>query len=155
MSDRNSVDRLLDALETTGGATVESIVSLVSDLTGLTIEIDPLGDRDWETVTGLVLVNDNYARILVRKSDPRWYQLHVVLHELAHLLYGHSGCATLPTSFDDLRKRGGATILARGTVAHGGASPEARMEREAEALSHRLSEFVLAPRFAADEAVFG
>lgn len=155
MSNQIKVDRLLQALGISGGATVEDIVGLVSDLTNLTIEIDPVGDRDWETVTGLVLVNEGYARIIVRKSDPRWYQLHVVLHELAHLLYGHAGCATLPTAFDDLRKRNGTTVLARGAVQVGATGPEAIMEREAEALSHRLSEFVLAPRFAADEAIFG
>jgi len=134
------------------GATVESIVGRVADITGRSIQVDPLGDRDWETVTGLVLIQQKSARILIRKSDPRWYQLHVVLHELAHLLYGHTGCATLPTQFDDLRRRD-AVILARGASTPTAAHDE--RESEAETLAERLSEIVLTPRFEADEKIFG
>lgn len=152
MADRGPVDQLIAELELAGGATVEHIAGRISALTGLAVEIDPLGDRDWETVTGLVVVSGESARILVRGSDPRWYQLHVVLHELAHLLFGHTGCATLPLAFDDLPRRADARVLARGVLREGAATVQ---ESEAEALSHRLSEFVLAPRFAADEAIFG
>lgn len=153
MAGRNVVDRLVTELAHVGGATVESIAGRVSALTGYSIEIDPLGDRDWERVTGLVVmdVEDRRARILVRRSDPRWYQLHVVLHELGHLLYGHTGCAALPLAFDDLPHKRGVQVLARGSLTD---EPYATQEREAEALSHQLSEFVLAPRFADDEARF-
>lgn len=154
MVGKDLVARLIAELVRMEDATVESIVGQVATLTGYFIEVEPLGDKDWEKVTGLVVVDaeNTHARILVRRSDPRWYQLHVVLHELGHLLYGHTGCAALPVAFDDLPQKQGVQVLARGVLTE---EPYAAQEREAEELSHQLSEFVLAPRFAADEVRFG
>ncbi|MBN9190571.1 hypothetical protein [Microbacterium sp.] len=138
------------------------IVRHVAVATGKQIDIEPVGDKDWENVTGLVLLSPDAARILVRKSDPRWYQFHTVLHELSHVLFEHTGCATLPVKHPaSEHMRAGQTVLARGV-----ATPDFEvdldfsdsrlvMEAEAEKLSQLLSRLVLRPRHIRDEAVFG
>ncbi len=67
---------------------------------------------------GLVLQTEDSARILIRKSDPRWYQFHTVLHELSHVVFGHTGCSTLPVRLDGAHRhlRAGQTVLARGVA---------------------------------------
>jgi len=159
---RRNADAMLSKLALTGEVGLSDIVSRVATVSGKRIEIDPIGDRDWETVTGLVLQTDDAATILVRRSDPRWYQFHTVLHELSHVVFDHTGCATLPVRHPGHQHaRAGQTVLARGV-----ASPDfdrlvdyadmpAVMEAEAERLSQLLSKLVLRPRHGRDEAVFG
>ena len=85
------------AVVSTGLATLASADdSAVPSLAGKRIAISPLGDQDWGAVTGLVLIRRNSATVLFRRTDPRWYQLHTVWHELSHLLFAHPGCGTLP-----------------------------------------------------------
>lgn len=153
---------MLQRLDLPDNPELSTIVSRVATLTGKQIDVEPLGDRDWETITGLVLQTANSATVLVRKSDPRWYQFHTVLHELSHVVFGHTGCSTLPIQHPGhLHVRAGQTILARGV-----ASPDfekeldftnhaAVMEAEAERLSQLLSRVVLRPRRRRDEMVFG
>lgn len=143
MSDRGGVEALFAELEITRGATVERITDRVSALIGVDIEIDLLGDHEWATVTRGTLVKDASARIPVRRSDPRWYRLHVVSHELAHLLCGHSRCETLPMSFEDLPHGAGAQGDARA----------GEQEAEAEVLSRRLGPLMRLPGFAEAEAL--
>jgi hypothetical protein len=155
---------LLASLCLSDHADVPEIVSRVAAVTGRRIYIEQRGDRDWETVTGLVSISQttDAATVLVRKSDPRWYQFHSVLHELCHILFGHPGCNSLPGQHPGRAYvRAGYAVRARGV-----ASPdfdreleysnhEAVIEAEAERLSYLLSEVVLRPRHARDEAVFG
>lgn len=153
---------LLTRLDLPEHPDLAQIVSRVATVTGKHIEIEPLGDSAWETITGLVLQTPASATILVRRSDPRWYQFHTVLHELSHVLFGHTGCATLPIQHPgSAHVRAGQTVLARGV-----SSPDfdhqldyadrtAVMEAEAERLSQLLSRLVLQPRRSRDEAVFG
>lgn len=89
---RNRADAMMAKLSLSDHVGLPEIVSRVATVTGKRIEVDPIGDRDWETITGLVLQTDDSARILIRKSDPRWYQFHTVLHELSHVVFGHMGC---------------------------------------------------------------
>lgn len=138
------------------------IVRQVAQASGKRIDIEPVGDKDWENITGLVLLSADSARILVRKSDPRWYQFHTVLHELSHVLFGHNGCATLPVKHPSgSHVRAGQTVLARGIVTPDFevdldfTDTELVIEAEAEKLSQLLSRLVLRPRNRRDEAVFG
>jgi hypothetical protein len=153
---------MLSTLALTGHVGLPEIVSRVATVSGKHIEIHPIGDSDWETITGLVLQTDDSATVLVRRSDPRWYQFHTVLHELSHVVFGHTGCATLPVRHPGHQHiRAGQTVMARGVAAadfdrlvdYG--DREAVMEAEAERLSQLLSKLVLRPRYVRDEAVFG
>lgn len=144
------------------GASLASLLKAVADATGRHIEIDPVGGREWETVTGLVVLSEGAARVLVRKSDPRWYQFHSVLHELSHLVLQHSGCATLPSGRrTGYAARPGQTVLARSTsrtdIENGidFDDPEVVQEVEAEKLSQLLAQAMLGPKHRADEAVLG
>ncbi|MFJ4167834.1 hypothetical protein ACIPY5_19960 [Microbacterium sp. NPDC089698] len=159
---RDRADWLVGQLELPDGADLEMIVGRVADLTGRRIDVEPVGDRDWETVTGLLLIDDTRARILSRRSDPRWYQFHTVLHELAHLLWGHPGCGTLPWRHAGMKHVGNArAVLARGVVTRDFersidyGNLDAVVEAEAEKLAQLLSAIVLATPQARDEAVFG
>lgn len=159
---RHNAELQLERLRLPGDAELTDIVHSVADATGMRIDVEPVGDRDWESVTGLVLLTANSARILVRKSDPRWYQFHTVLHELSHVAFGHTGCATLPLKHPGNKHvRAGQTVLARGIVTPDFeedldfADVELVMEAEAEKLSQLLSRLVLRPRHGRDEAVFG
>lgn len=159
---RERAKELLEQLELPAGADLETIVSRVADLTGRRIDIEPVGDRDWETVTGLLLIDDTRARILSRRSDPRWYQFHTVLHELAHLIWEHPGCGTIPWRHAGMKHVGNArAVLARGVVTRDFessvdyANADAVAEAEAEKLAQLLSAIVLLPLQRRDEAVFG
>lgn len=159
---RINADAKLAQLALPDHAALPLIVSRVATASQKRIDVEPIGDKDWETVTGLVLQTEDSARILIRRSDPRWYQFHTVLHELSHVLFGHTGCITLPIVHAGHRHvRAGQSVLARGV-----SSPDfdreidytdsaAVMEAEAERLSQLLSRVVLRPRHGQDEAVFG
>lgn len=151
-----------DRLSLARGATLGQLLGVVANSTGRRIEIDPIGTREWETVTGLVVLDEGEAHVYVRKSDPRWYQFHSVLHELSHLILGHTGCTTLPSSHrTGVTARAGQTMLARSTVEGDFESAvdfsDGDMVREAEAekLSQLLSQRMLGPKHLADEAVLG
>lgn len=159
---RERADRLLERLELPEGADLQTIVGKVADRIGRRIEIEPVGDRAWETVTGLLLIEDTRARILSRRSDPRWYQFHTVLHELAHLLWDHPGCGTIPWKHPGMKHVGNArTVLARGVVTRDFetsidySNSEAVVEAEAEKLAQLLSAVVLRPVRNRDQEVFG
>lgn len=156
MNGRNQVDRLFEELDVECGASVQSITERASALLGVDIEVDVLNEEEWNSVSAFVLVDGDRARIPVRRADPQWYRLHVVIHSLAHLLCGHSRCEALPMTFDQLRKPAKACVL----VGVGGGSgsagfdewrAQADQEAEAEALAHRLGSFVRVPQFAGAE----
>lgn len=169
MDDRGGVEELFEELESACGGTVKTVTKRVAELTGLDIEIELLEECDWASVARGTLVSDDHARIPLRKSDPRWYRLHVVSHELAHLLCGHSRCESLPMTFEDLHTRAGVSVLAGASAPGGAAAPSGGMlagprsdqqqpeqqEAEAERLSRRLSGLLLVPRFADAGALFG
>lgn len=147
------MDRLFDELEAECGTEVECLADRVSALTGMDIEIDVLDEAEWATIAPFELAEGDRARIPVRGSDPRWFRLHVVTHELAHVLCGHTRCEALPMTFDQLR------LPARSCLAGAGGGPgfassrisEAEAEAaevEAEELALRLSAFVRAPSLA-------
>ncbi|MFH8251515.1 hypothetical protein ACH3VR_14175 [Microbacterium sp. B2969] len=159
---RSRANAQIERLNLPTDVELADIVERVALATGRQIEIEPVGDRDWENVTGLVLLTPDSAKILVRKSDPRWYQFHTVLHELSHVVFGHAGCATLPLKHPGRHHvRAGQTVLARGIVTPDFEAdldfndPELVKEAEAEKLSQMLSRLVLRPRHGRDEAVFG
>lgn len=144
------------------GSSLGSLLQVVAEATGRRIEIDPVGGREWETVTGLVVLSEGEARVLVRKSDPRWYQFHSVLHELSHLVLEHKGCSSLPSGRRaSVSSRPGQTMLARSTarvdfeVVVDFDDAEAVQEAEAEKLSQLLAQAMLGPKNRADEAVLG
>lgn len=164
MNGRSRVDRLFEELEVECGASVQCIMQRASAVLGLDIEIEVLNEEEWSTVPRFVLVDGDSATIPVRRSDPQWFRLHVVIHELAHLLCGHTRCETLPMTFDQLRKPVQACVLAG--VGAGGVGSAAfddcrehadrehvDREAEAEALAHRLGSFVRVPQFESAEAV--
>jgi hypothetical protein len=129
---------------------LKEVLARVAALTGKRIVISPVGDQTWEAVTGLVLIRPTSATVLFRRTDPRWYQLHTVWHELSHLLFAHPGCGTLPGQHPGSRfSRRGQTILARGVTpveleGETDFSDEASViEAEAEGLAQRLSRVVL------------
>ncbi|MFJ6533175.1 hypothetical protein [Microbacterium sp. NPDC091662] len=162
------MDRLFEELEVECGASVQCITERASALLGLDIEVDVLNEEEWRAVPRFVLVDGDRARIPVRRSDPQWYRLHVVIHELSHLLCGHTRCETLPMTFDQLRTP--AQVCALAGVGGGVGSAalddcqesaddeqtdprQVALEAEAEALAHRLGSFVLVPQFASAELV--
>ena len=158
---RARADAQLERLDLPADVELDDIVRRVASATGKRIDIEPVGDRDWENITGLVLLTGESAKILVRKSDPRWYQFHTVLHELSHVLFEHAGCATLPQHPGSRHVRAGQTVLARGIVTPDFEldldfeDTELVIEAEAEKLSQLLSRLLLRPRHGQDEAVFG
>lgn len=144
------------------GTSLAVLLKVVADVSGRRIEIDPVGTREWQTVTGLVVLSKGEARVLIRKSDPRWYQFHSVLHELSHLVLGHTGCSSLPSGRAvRVTARPGQTILARSATQmdfEAGidfSDPESVQEAEAEKLSQAIAQVMLGPKHAADEAVLG
>lgn len=157
--------RTAEALSRLGlvpGTSLAGLLKVVADVSGRRIEIDPVGTREWQTVTGLVVLSEGEARVLIRKSDPRWYQFHSVLHELSHLVLEHTGCSSLPSGrAAGVTARPGQTILARSATQMDFESgidfsgPESVREVEAEKLSQAIAQVMLGPKHAADEAVLG
>jgi hypothetical protein len=140
-------------------STLVSIVRLVVERFGKPIAIEPIGDRGWATVTGLWVDTPGRHRILIRKTDTPLYQRHVVLHELAHILFEHPGCktarATAPAIAVDLTS---AEVRARKVIATSSseaAASDAVLEGEAEQLAFLLSRVLLRPKNHSDERVFG
>ncbi len=159
---RSRAEAQLERLKLPSDVELADIVRHVAAVTGKRIDVEPVGDSDWENITGLVLLASNSAKILVRKSDPRWYQFHTVLHELSHVAFEHAGCGTLPIKHPGQdHVRAGQTVLARGIVTPDFEADldfgdtELVMEAEAEKLSQMLSRLVLRPRHGRDEVVFG
>lgn len=161
MSGRSRVDRLFEELEVECGTSVQCILERASALLRLDIEVEVLNEEEWNAVPRFVLLDGDRARIPVRRADPQWFRLHVVIHELAHLLCGHARCESLPMTFDQLRKPAQACVLAgvgggAGSAAFADspqqADQQADQEAEAEALAHRLGSFVVVPQFASAEA---
>lgn len=155
MMDRRRVNRLFEELEAECGTSVECLADRVSALTGMDIDIEVLDDAEWMTVAPFILAEGDRVRIPVRGSDPRWFRLHTVTHELAHVLCGHARCETLPMTFDQLRTPARSCALAGVGGRMGALPPEVsaagadhEAEAEAEALSLRLSAFVRAPSLA-------
>lgn len=151
MSGRDRVDRLFEELEVERGVSMQCLTERVSAMLGTDIEVQVLDEDEWRAVPRFVLVDGDRATIAVRRSDPRWYRLHAVAHQLAHLLCGHTRCESLPMTFDQLRKPARVPTPADVGDAVGSAATAAGWEggdREsvAEALAHRLSAFVLVPR---------
>lgn len=138
--DASNFEPLISSAGLAAGMSLAEVVQAVSTYTGFSIEVSPVGHGGWGTLTGMLLVNEHAARVLIRRSDPRWYQLFVLMHELAHLLLGHHGCATLRTTYGRLWKK-----------------PIKRDSREliADALALRLVELVLSPAYLIDELTFG
>lgn len=161
MNGRSPVDRLFEELEVECGASVQCLTQRISALLRVDIEVEVLSEEEWSAFPRFVLVEGDRARIPVRGSDPRWYRLHVVVHELAHLLAGHSRCEALPMTFERLRKPAQACVLVgasastgAGAAAHDMCREQADQEAEAEALAHRLGAFVVVPQLASADAVW-
>lgn len=99
--------------------------------------------------------------MFIRKSDPRWYQFHSVLHELfTWCLSTRDARRFLPKAHRD-HPRPGQTLLARSTMQLDFESgidfsdPEPVREAEAEKLSQIIAQVMLGPKHLEDEAVLG
>lgn len=155
-----NAQRKFDSLNlNTNHSTLIDIVGLVVDRLGKPIAIEPIGDKSWATVTGLWVDTVERHRILIRKTDTPLYQMHVVLHELAHILFEHPGCktarATAPgVAFDATS----AEVRARKVIASNSspsAVSDAVLEGEAEHLAFLMSRILLRPKNDSDERIFG
>lgn len=154
--------RAFEQLALKPGTSLAALLDVVANVSGRRIEIDPVGTREWRTVTGLVVLAEGEARVLIRKSDPRWYQFHSVLHEISHIVLEHTGCASLPARRRaGVRPREGQTLLARSVLqldfetSVDYADPFAVQEAEAEKLSQAIAQVMLGPKHPEDEAVLG
>lgn len=151
------LDLLFEELEVEHGASAHHIVERASVLLGLDIEIEVLDEAEWAAVPRYALADGDSARIAVRMADPRWYQLHVVVHELAHLLCGHSRCAWVPMTFDQLKKPADRPAHEDEMDAYPCREQSELQEREAEAqahaIAHRLSALVRPPSSSLGEAL--
>lgn len=150
------VEEAFRSLDLPEACTVSRLLDRVSLLSGRAVAVDPCGNDAWGSLTGLVIIDAEKARILVRKSDPYWYQLHVVLHEVGHLVLDHVACTSHPGS-----PRRGTQVLARSVAsprfAESGDYSDRQwvQEAEAEMLAHRLAAHMLRGPSARDEAVYG
>ncbi|MFC3297863.1 hypothetical protein [Clavibacter michiganensis] len=138
--------------------TVDDLVQVVSQISGKPVIIERLGDERWERLTALWLAYPDQDVVLVRSTDSPLYQTHCVLHELAHIVYEHPGCADFATPGDvSTFVREGCTVrgrrlepdTARVTTRHD------TFEGEAESLARLLGRSLLRPRYLADEQAFG
>ncbi|MDO4144115.1 hypothetical protein [Clavibacter michiganensis] len=138
--------------------TVDDLVQVVSQISGKPVLIERLGDERWERLTALWLSYPEQDVVLVRSTDSPLYQTHCVLHELAHIVYAHPGCADFATPEDvSAFVRDGCTVrgrrlepdTARVTTRHD------TFEGEAESLARLLGRSLLRPRYLADEQAFG
>lgn len=156
----HNAQRLFDSLTLdTSTSTLVSIVSLVVERFGKPIAIEPIGNEGWATVTGLWVDTAERHRILIRKTDTPLYQMHVILHELAHILFEHPGCKTArATSPAVALDASSAVVRARKVIATNSddsAVSDAVLEGEAEQLAFLLSRVLLRPKNHSDERVFG
>ncbi|NQX18260.1 hypothetical protein [Rathayibacter sp. VKM Ac-2857] len=142
--------------------TLDALVEHVADLHGKPIHVDAIDDTDWETLTALWVDFPHEAQILYRSTDTRLYQMHCILHELAHIVLRHPGCNVLGDD-SSLASYRGTDGLVRGRLLETGSSEGIEnadgdrriLEGEAEHLAHLLSRSLLRPRFREDEEVFG
>lgn len=137
-------------------ANLTDVIERVAELHGKPIRVEPVGDEEWETLTGLWVEHAHVARILVRATDTQLYQTHCVLHELGHILLRHPGCRTQKVAaialehaadLDGFRGR----LLSSSDPAD---AMNAVIEGEAEHLAHLLARSLFRPRNAADERKF-
>lgn len=138
---RVSFDHLLKAVEAAHGKPI--VVRLVpkSTVPGL---------------SGLWLETEKKSHILVPQSHSNLHRMHVICHELGHILLRHQGCdglaVSMPSVFSHIgQQKGIKRMLAR--------SPQWNdMEKAAEEVAYLLSGFVLdgQPKPTSDfEKVFG
>lgn len=137
MTGQNGMDHLFEELEFERGVTAQRLTDLVSVMTGVEIQVVVLDEDEWASTAPFVLVNGDNARIPIRGSDPRWYRLHVVAHQLAHVLCGHTQCAFLPMTLERPQEPSATQMFACDLLRS--------QEVDAQALCRRLSTFVLAP----------
>jgi hypothetical protein len=142
--------------------TLDALLKHVSDLHGKPINVDAIDDDDWQTLTALWVDFPDEAQILYRSTDTRLYQMHCILHELAHIALRHPGCNVLGDDSSVASYRGTNGVV-RGRLLEAGGLEDLEnvdgdrriLEGEAEHLAHLLSRSLLRPRFREDEEVFG
>ena len=137
---------------------MDELVGRVSEVSGKPVMIERLGDERWEKLTALWLNYPDTDVVLVRSTDSVLYQTHCILHELAHILYGHPGCSDL-ASTEAVQSLVGGGCTVRGRVLEPGnvrvVSRHGTIEGEAESLARLLGRSLLRPRYLADEQAFG
>lgn len=146
---------VLRRLPTATDGNISTLVAQVAVLVGRPIKILPVGDSRWEQLTGLTLDGGGSYAILIRPTDAIYYQIHCILHELAHLLFGHK-----PTSgVDRMQGQFGPSRVIHVRLIETDDAPmtesDLESEGEAEYLAHLLGARVLRPRYAEGEEVFG
>jgi hypothetical protein len=151
--ERLVIDRLVDRLNLTAGASLDDVVRSVADAHRKPISLEPIDDARLTTLTGLWVETAKTSYVFFRASDPLIYRIHSIFHEFGHILLEHEQCdalATVEHSRFDAAGLGGEIRRARelGTL---GDVAEYRAELVAVALSNRVLRVDPCP----SEAVFG
>lgn len=146
---------LLEQLPVAPDADIRSLVAQVADLLGKPIQILPVGDERWEQLTGMTLDAGSSYAILIRPTDGIYYQIHCILHELAHLLFGHNPTTAVTRMQGQFPA--GRLIHVRLIETEDAPMTETDLEAEGEAecLAHMLGARVLRPRYSEGEEVYG
>lgn len=152
---RTKGDRIFSALPQLTDGTVVTLVALVSQMIGKPIKIQPVGNERWEQLTGMTLDFGTYFGILIRPTDSIYYQIHCILHELAHLLFEHPPTAAV----HQLQGQFGPAMVVHVRLIETADEPltedDAATEGEAEYLAHLLARLILRPRYSDGEEVYG
>jgi len=124
------VQAILDQLELPDDdRSFDCLIGVVESLYGKRLDINPISSPD-QHHTGYWIDHDDYGVIMYRKADTATVQLHTVLHELVHVVGGHSGCSARPEAAKAFRNAGGASIISirARSVTEGHLSDELQLE---------------------------
>ena len=132
-----------------GRVTVRKLIRTAAEVLGVQIHIHREGNRAWDRVTGLALEWQTGWRILVRRTDSRLYQDHVILHELTHLLCKHPPCVVYRSP------DGGTsgTLYARPASFDHLEADEQAVELEAEAGAFFMADILVTPPSEREEEI--
>jgi hypothetical protein len=159
----SQLDEVSDAIDfLNSGPTREPLTHLlrrVSNRLGIRIEVNRNEAGLFGNLTGFLYTSSGCARIFVRQSDPLTYQSRCILHEIGHLLCGHSGCAGIGTSdtksaFSVIDSRLTLSSLPISSDSTPNAASQA-LEEQAELVARAAERRLLMPRYARDEASWG
>jgi hypothetical protein len=161
--DLTAIDPIVDAIEFlrlgADGETLLQLLTRVSRRLGIRIEVHREGAGLTGNLTGFLYTTTGHAHILVRASDPLTYQCRCILHEVGHLLCGHSGCvgiapvddkAPLSIAGDQLT----VSPLELSTSLSGNVQ-SSLVEEQAELVARAAERRLLRPRYVRDETTWG
>lgn len=100
VADEGSAEHLVQALDCPAGSSLDEIRARVSQAYGRPIVLQPVGDDELSTITGLWLETDSAGYVFFRAADPLVYQVHSIFHEFGHILASDASCEAL-AAIDD------------------------------------------------------